>query len=164
MLDLIYDPHLLYQLGQIFVRRFAGCQPDYIVTVETKGIPMATMTALAFNVPLVVIRNNNKVTEGSAVSINYVSGSSKKISTMSLARRAIHSGSRVILIDDFMKAGGTAAGMMELMDEFGAKVEGIGVLISTAEPKKKVVDDYLSLLELVAIDADSGIIDIRSLY
>lgn len=162
MLDLIYDPYLIDQLGQIFARRFAHCQPDYIVTVETKGIPMATMTARAFNVPLVVIRNDSRVTEGSAVSINYVSGSSKKIGTMTLARRAIKPNSKVILIDDFMKAGGTAYGMMELMSEFNVKVEGVGVFISTAQPKQKKVKDYLSLLELVAIDDVSGLIDVRN--
>ena len=162
MLDVIYDPYMLSQIGKIFARRFAHCQPDYIVTVETKGIPMGAMTAQAFDVPLVIIRNDSRVTEGSAVSINYVSGSSHKISTMTLARRAIKPGSKVIIIDDFMKAGGTAKGMVELMHEFKAEVQGIGVLISTAEPEEKLVGEYLSLLELVEVDQAAGVINIHS--
>lgn len=161
MLDIIYDPAISYRLGRIFAKRFSHCRPDYIVTVETKGIPLAAMTALAIDVPLVVIRSDGQVTEGSAMSINYVSGSTHQIGTMSLARRAITPGSRVVIIDDFMKAGSTALGMIELMSEFKVTVDGIGVLISTAKPQKKLVSDYLSLLELVAIDAAEKCIDIR---
>lgn len=162
MLDVIYDPAIITEVGKIFARHFAHTQPDYIVTVETKGIPMGAMTARAFNVPLVIIRNDNRVTEGSAMSINYVSGSSHKISTMTLARRAIKTGTKVIIIDDFMKAGGTAKGMVELMHEFKVDVLGIGVLISTAQPEKKLVDEYISLLELV--DLDQEMITIRSAH
>jgi len=85
--------------------RFASLAPDYIMTVETKGIPLAFATARAANLPLVTVRRGSKVTEGSSVSINYVSGSTHRIQTMSLPRRAIPSGAKVLIIDDFMKAG-----------------------------------------------------------
>lgn len=161
MLDIIYDPAISYRLGKIFAKRFAHCTPDYIVTVETKGIPLAAMTALAFDVPLVVIRSDSQLTEGPAVSINYVSGTTHQIGTMSLARRALKIGARVVIIDDFMKAGSTAQGMMELMHEFKADVQGFGVLISTVRPHNKLVNDYLSLLALADIDAQNKVIDIR---
>ena len=73
----IYDSNIIAKLGNIFFTRFIQHEPDYIVTVETKGIPLALMTAKAFNKPLVIIRADSRVTEGSALSINYVSGSSK---------------------------------------------------------------------------------------
>lgn len=152
MTDLIYDPAILQKLGTIFVNHFQGTHPDYIVTVETKGIPLALMTARAFNVPLVIIRSDSRVTEGSAMSINYVSGSSKKIGSMSLARRALPSHSKVIIIDDFMKAGGTARGVMDLMHEFKAEVLGMAVLVYTKEPERKLVDNYMGLLELEFLD------------
>ena len=44
--------------------RFADRNPDYIMTVETKGIPLAVMVARAFNKPLVIARRDSKVTEG----------------------------------------------------------------------------------------------------
>ncbi|MFZ7104737.1 MAG: pur operon repressor [Peptococcaceae bacterium] len=152
MTDVIYDPSIVARLGAIFAHKFKGREPDYIVTVETKGIPLALMTAKSFNVPLVIIRDDSRVTEGSAVSINYVSGSTKKIGTMSLARRALKPEARVIIIDDFMKAGGTAKGMIDLMKEFKAEVLGMGVLVDTREPLNKVVEDYFGLLELVELD------------
>jgi len=152
MTDIIYNPSIVAKIGAIFAHLFIGKEPDYIVTVETKGIPLAFMTAKAFNVPLVIIRDDSRVTEGSAVSINYVSGSTRKIGTMSLARRALQPGAKVIIIDDFMKAGGTAKGMMDLMKEFKAEVLGMGVLVDTKEPENKLVENYLGLLELVELD------------
>ena len=51
---------------------------------------------------------------------------------MALARRAVKSGQKALIIDDFMKGGGTLGGMVELMQEFQVKVVGIGVMIATA--------------------------------
>lgn len=78
------------------------------MTVETRGIPLAVFVARAFNIPVVMARRVGQITEGSTVSINYVSGSSKQIQTMALPKRALPSSARVLVIDDFMKAGGTA--------------------------------------------------------
>ena len=72
-----------------------------------------------------VIRKDNKVTEGSTVSINYVSGSSRKIETMVLSKRTLAENSNVLVVDDFMRAGGSINGVMNLMNEFKAHVKGI---------------------------------------
>ncbi|AZR74526.1 pur operon repressor [Anoxybacter fermentans] len=161
MTDLIFTPEVVNKIGGIFATCFADKKPDYIITMETKGIPIALMTARAFNVPLVTIRRSSRVTEGSVVSINYVTGSSKKIETMSLPRKALPVNSKVIIIDDFMKAGGTARGMMELMQEFKAEVLGLGVLVTTAKPEKKLVEDYISLLVLEDVNNDTNSVVIR---
>ncbi|AOY75501.1 pur operon repressor [Clostridium formicaceticum] len=160
MADIIYSPQMIHQLGEVFASQFNYKEVDYIITVETKGIPLALMVAKAMNLPLVILRRDSKVTEGSTVSINYVSGSSKKMQRMSLARRAIKPNSKVIIIDDFMKAGGTAKGMMDMMKEFDTQVEGIGVLIATREPQEKLVEDYIPLLILEEVEEKSEAVEI----
>ncbi|ABR46391.1 purine operon repressor, PurR [Alkaliphilus metalliredigens QYMF] len=160
MTDIIYHPQTIHNLGELFATQFNYENVDAIITVETKGIPLALMVAKAMNLPLVILRRDNKVTEGSTVSINYISGSSDKISRMSLSRRALKPGARVIIIDDFMKAGGTAKGMIDMMKEFEVEVEGIGVLIATKEPRKKLVDEYVPLLILEDIGESQGKIDV----
>ncbi|HVJ49882.1 pur operon repressor [Desulfitobacterium sp.] len=158
MTDLLYDPSILRPLGLIFAGAFQEKKPDVVVTIETKGIPLALVTAEALGIPMVIIRHGNKVTEGSAVSINYVSGSSKRIQSMSLGRRALESGKKVLLIDDFMKAGGTSLGMINLMQEFEVNVVGLGVLMeSLTENEPKIVHHYLSLLQLMELDPVQGI-------
>jgi purine operon repressor len=164
MADILFMPDLMIQVGEIFRTRFAHLTPDYIMTVETKGIPLAFTTARAFGLPLVIVRQGSKVTEGPSVNINYVSGSAKRIQTMSLPRRALVPGSRVLVIDDFMKAGGTAQGMIDLANEVGAKVVGTGVLIATNEPEKKIVEEYLALLMLHDVDPHTKKIDIRPVF
>lgn len=163
MSDILFMPDIMMQVGEIFRTRFAHLSPDYIMTVETKGIPLAFTTARAFGLPLVIVRQGSKVTEGPSVSINYVTGA-KRIQTMSLPRRALVAGSKVLVIDDFMKAGGTARGMIDLANEVGAKVVGTGVLIATNEPEEKLVEEYLALLMLHDVDQHTKTIDIRPVF
>ncbi|MDU2199157.1 MAG: pur operon repressor [Peptostreptococcaceae bacterium] len=147
LIDLIYDPSIASKIGKIFASNIDYSEADYVVTMETKGIPMALMTAKAMNLPLVIIRKDIKVSEGPTLSMTYVSGKSK-VESMSLPRKALKPGSKVILIDDFMRGGGTIKGMMNLMSEFGAEVIGSGVFISTTTPEDKMVQDYISLIQL----------------
>ncbi|CUH95469.1 Pur operon repressor [Propionispora sp. 2/2-37] len=161
MTDILFTPELMVRVGEIFFTKFAHLTPDYVMTVETKGIPLAFMTARAFDLPLVIVRQGNKVTEGPSVSISYVTGSAKRIQSMSLPRRAIPAGSRVLVIDDFMKAGGTARGILDLAQEVGVDIVGTGVLVGTAEPRVKLVRDYLPLLVLHEVDQERKTIDIR---
>lgn len=161
MTDIIYSPETVGTIGEILASQFVELQADYVLTVETKGIPIALITARALNIPLVIVRRDSKLTEGPTVSINYISGSTKRIQTMSLSRRAIRKDTRSIFIDDFMKAGGTANGIIELMKEFGNEVAGIGVLIETREPVHKLVDNYVSLLTLDKVDEYNNIIGIE---
>lgn len=157
MTDMLGQPELLSELGRMFATAFAGRDIDVIMTVETKGIPLAYATAACLNLPVVIVRRDNKVTEGSAVSINYVSGSNKRIQTMSLARRTLRENSRVLIIDDFMKAGGTIQGMMDLLGEFNAKVAGVGVFVESGElgTEERLLEDYVSLAKVTAVDLKS---------
>jgi purine operon repressor len=152
MADLLGDPEVLTEIGKVFATVFAESEADYVMTVETKGIPLAYATAYYLNIPVVIVRRYSKVTDGSVVSINYVSGSSKRIQTMSLARRSLPENSKVLIVDDFMKAGGTARGMMDLLEEFKAEVVGVGVFMETANVEERLVDDYVSLLRVTEVD------------
>lgn len=154
MTDMLGQPELLADVGRMFATAFSDRRIDVVMTVETKGIPLAYATAACLNIPVVIVRRDNKVTEGSAVSINYVSGSNKRIQTMSLARRALKEQSHVLIIDDFMKAGGTVQGMMDLLYEFKATVAGVGVFVESGEVEleERLLEDYVSLAKLTAVD------------
>lgn len=147
--DLIFAPDVSLAVGEVFAAQYRHASPDAVVTVETKGIPLALMTAHFLGRPLVTVRRDSRVTEGPALGINYVSGSAR-IQTMSLPRRALRPHSRVLLVDDFLKAGGTAKGVGELMKEFNSELVGICVLLETAEPQSKLVEDYFALLRMHA--------------
>lgn len=162
MSDILGNPSTMAQIGKLFATAYADKNVDVVMTVETKGIPLAYATATFLNVPVVIVRRDNKVTEGSVVSINYVSGSSKRIQTMSLARRGLAEQSRVLIVDDFMKAGGTLRGMIDLLQEFRATVVGCGVLVeTTADVSERLIDDYVSLAKLQDVDIKGKQIEIE---
>ncbi|NLP14040.1 MAG: pur operon repressor [Clostridium sp.] len=161
MLDIIYDPRNISQIGYIFAGHFFRREIDCVITVETKGIPLAFSTAKHLGVPLVIARHNSEAADGPSVNINYVSGSSKKIQTMVLPMRALKRHSRLLFIDDFMRGGGTARGIIDLAREFECEVAGIGVVIETLEPSKKLVEDYVSLLALNIVNEEEKLIDVK---
>lgn len=161
--DILYSPTLSKNIGRALASLFKGIEIDYVITVETKGIPIALMTAMALNKPLVVVRNQSKLTDGTAIHMNYITGSNQRIKTMCLSTRAVKKGSKVLFIDDFMKAGGTAKGIIDLMQEFEAEIVGIGVLMATKKPEEKVVKDFKSLLWLDAVDENNKVVGIYNM-
>ena len=152
--DILCHPETVVRLGEIFMLRLQELAPDCIMTVETSGIPLAMQTARAFNVPLVIARHTSDITEGSTVNINYVSGSTKVIQNMAMPKRALQPGSRVLIVDDVMKGGGTAKGMIALAHEVGAQVVGKAFLIATAAPDRKLVEDYTAFFTLHNVDEE----------
>lgn len=159
--DLISSPALLSTVGQIFATEFQNYDPEFVVTVETAGIPVALQAAHALNIPLVVVRRQSRMTEGPVLTMNFLSGSARQVETMSLSRRALPQNSRVLLIDDFMKAGGTLRGLSDLMGEFECTVVGKGVLIETGWPAEKLIFDHLPLIYLQEVDTKEQKVVVR---
>ncbi|AOV06315.1 pur operon repressor [Sporosarcina ureilytica] len=160
MADLLGNPRLMDRVGKVIASKFSEQQIDAVMTVATKGIQIAHSIARHLNVPVVIVRRDSKVTEGSTVSINYVSGSSRRIQTMVLSRRSMQKGQRVLLTDDFMKAGGTMLGMKNLLDEFECELAGIAVLVEADHHDEVLVDEYLSLAKLCKVNERSRTIEI----
>lgn len=163
MTDLLSLPSVVSRLGDVFATFFADRRPDVVLAMEVKGIALALMTARAFNVPLVTIRRGGRVmegAEGASVTVNYVSGSSRTVQAMTLPLRAVPAGARALFIDDFLRGGGTARGVHDLMRESRAEVVGIGVLIETTQPREKLVDEYVSLLTFDGVDEATGTVRI----
>jgi purine operon repressor len=163
MSDLLGNPKTVKEIGRVFASVFSKSDIDVVVTVATKGIPLAYAVASFLDVPVVIVRRDPKVTEGSSVSINYVSGSSRKIQTMVLPKRSLQEGANVCIIDDFMKAGGTITGMVSLLEEFNANVKAIGVLAEADdEEEERVVDNYTSLIKISHVDIKGKKIEVQS--
>lgn len=158
--DIMYDTGLVRRIGAVFAKKFRDRNADYVATVETKGIPLAAMTAHYLNLPLVIIRREAKVSEGSTVSINYFSGSYDRVQKMSIAKRAVVPGSKAIIIDDFMRGGGSTKGLADILSEFDVSVVGTGVAIASKTPEKKKIDEYTAILYLGEVNETEKTIEI----
>lgn len=145
--DILSAPELVQGMGTLIASQYYDANVDFVLTMETKGIPVALMTAGALRVPLIIARHATKVYEGSAVNISYVSGSGT-IETMALSRRAVKEGQRALIVDDFMRGGGTARGMIELMKEFSVTVAGICFVLALENPKHRQIEGEKALMLL----------------
>lgn len=144
--DILSDPVLVSGMGKLFASQFYDAGVDFVLTMETKGIPVALMTAEALHVPLTIARHSSKVYEGSAVNINYVSGKGV-IETMSLSRRAVKEGSTALIVDDFMRGGGTARGMLSMLSEFNVHCAG-ACFVMALEPSGHLMENQKALMLL----------------
>jgi len=159
--DILSNPTMVARMGRIMAQWFYRTRPDFVVTVETKGIPVALMVAQSLNVPLIIARREAKISDGPMVTINYVTGSSHRIQSMSLPKRSIKEGQRALIIDDFMKGGGTIRGLMDMMREFSCTVVGSGVVIATST-ERRMVEGVRSLMILHNLDDIARRVDIRA--
>lgn len=158
--DLLSTPYILKNVGRIIANHFKDENIDAVMTVATKGVPLANAVANVLNVPFVIVRRDLKITEGSTVSVNYVSGSSDRIEKMFLSKRSLPAGSRVLIVDDFLKNGGTINGMISLLSEFDSTLAGVAVFAENQQGVRSVAN-YKSLLAVTDIDVKEGKVQVE---
>lgn len=160
--DLLSTPSILKNVGRIIAHTFRGEKIDAVMTVATKGVPLANAVANILNVPFVIVRRDLKITEGSTVSVNYVSGSSgDRIEKMFLSKRSLAPNSRVLIVDDFLKGGGTISGMASLLKEFDSTLVGVAVFADNTQEIKRNNLTYKSLLNVSQIDVANNTVQVE---
>ena len=128
--DILGDPAWLKRIGKIIASKYALGDIDAILTIATKGVPIAQATAYNLNVPFYIVRKSTKVTEGSTVSINYQPwSSSDQVERMALTKDTLKPNSKVLIIDDFLRGGGTIMGLNRMVEEFNCEVADSVVLL-----------------------------------
>lgn len=158
MADIIADPLIIGDMGAIVASAFFDDTPDFVLTMETQGIPLALMAARSLNIPVVIARRTSKAYEGPAVHINYLAGN--QFRDMALSRRLVKAGQRALLVDDVLRSGGTADGMIDLMREFSVEVVGAAMLLATEEAAGRF-PRIKPLMVLESTDAQTGAAQLR---
>lgn len=148
MSDILGQPTMLNKIGRIIATQYLNKNIDAVLTVATRGVPLAEATASYLNVPLVIARHDSQITEGSTISVNYVSGFSKKVKKMTLSKRSLPEGANVLIIDDYLRGGGTIKGLESLINEFNCNLVGSSVFVEGTHTGQRKVEDYTSLLEM----------------
>ena len=80
---------------------------------------------------------------------------------MSLSRRAVRENQRALIVDDFLRGGGTARGMVELMREFNVQVAGMAFVMATDAPEKKRISGEKALMTLTVADGEPAVAQVR---
>ncbi len=127
------DVHLMQEIGNEFAKRFADAGITRVVTIEASGIAPAAMAALALNVPLVIMKKSvSSILKEGVMQTEVFSFTKNSAYQLTLKSEFIKKNDRVLLIDDFLANGEAAFGASRLLNEAGAYVAGIGIVIAKA--------------------------------
>ena len=152
------DPVLMQEIGKEFAKRFKEENITKIVTIESSGIAPAVMAALELGVKVIFARKRKSLTlQDNMYVANVYSFTKQETNEISLSRNHIDESDRVLIIDDFLANGQAALGLMSLVEQAGASIAGIGIVIEKAfqDGGKKLREQGIrveSLAEIASLD------------
>lgn len=152
------DPVLMKEVGREFTRRFAGEAVNRVLTIESSGIAPGIMTALELEVPMIFARKQKSLTLRDDIFVEKVySFTKRETNEITVAKKFIQPGDRVLIIDDFLANGEAAFGLARIVEQAGATVAGIGIVIEKAfQPGGRLLKEagyrVESLVRVAALD------------
>ena len=161
------DISLFEQMGEEFKKRFAGKEINKIVTIEASGIGIACVVAKYFNVPVVFAKKSKSINiEGDMYVAEVESFTHKCKNQVIVSKKFLSPEDKVLIIDDFLANGCALQGLISIITEAGASVEGIGIAIEKGfQMGGKLIRNLGYQLESLAIvesmDATAGTIQFR---
>lgn len=124
------DYELMREIGTVFAERFQESGITKVVTIEASGIAPALYTAEKLQVPMIFARKAKSLTMDEELLTASVYSFTKQVtSQVSISKKFLSSDDTVLIIDDFLANGQAAKGLIELCQQAGAKVVGIGIVI-----------------------------------
>ena len=147
------DISLFEQMGEEFKKRFAGKEINKIVTIEASGIGIACVVAKYFNVPVVFAKKSKSINiEGDMYVAEVESFTHKCKNQVIVSKKFLSPEDKVLIIDDFLANGCALQGLISIITEAGASVEGIGIAIEKGfQMGGKLIRNLGSQLESLAI-------------
>lgn len=161
------DIDLFNEMGKEWARLFEGCPITKILTVEASGIGIACVAAQHFHVPVVFAKKTQSLNiDGEVYSTKIQSFTHKKVYDVIVSKKFIKPEDHILIIDDFLANGCALEGLLEIVKEAGATVEGIGIAVEKGFQKggdqiraKGVRLESLAIVE--SMDAGTGEITFR---
>ena len=151
------DTSFMDEIGEEFARRFAGVKVDKILTVEASGIAIAVSAARYFGFCPVVFAKKakpNTMTEG-VYQAPCMSFTKQTLNEITVAKKHLSEGENVLIIDDFLAHGEASKALASIVEMAGAKVAGIGIVISKDfQGGKKTLEDMGYRVETLASVAE----------
>ena len=161
------DVELFDWMGQEFRTRFAEKQITKILTIEASGIGIACIAARHFQVPVVFAKKSKTSNLDDDVYVAEVESFTHKCTNhVIVSKKFLNQDDHVLIIDDFLANGCALEGLLAIVKEAGAVVEGIGIAVEKGfQPGGEKIRSRGYQLESLAIvermDPESGEIYFR---
>ncbi|WP_096434765.1 xanthine phosphoribosyltransferase [Alteribacter populi] len=137
------DPSLMVAIGEDFKARFQNEGITKILTIESSGIAPSLTTALALDCELVFARKKKSLTMlDQLYTTDIYSFTKQKHQQISVSKERLSPYDRVLIIDDFLANGQAALGLASIVEQAGAHVAGIGIVIEKSfQPGRSLLTD-----------------------
>ena len=147
------DVKLFRDMGKEWKRRFADKEINKILTIEASGIGIAAVVALEFDVPVVFAKKSKSINlEGEMYTAEVESFTHKNKNQVIVSKKFLNEGDHVLIIDDFLANGCALQGLIQIVNQSGASVEGIGIAIEKGfQPGGQIIRNLGYQLESLAI-------------
>lgn len=126
------DPILMKSMAVEFVRRFAGESIDKVLTIEASGIAPAIMVGYLLELPVVFAKKKKPSTMENMLTTKVFSFTKNNTYDVCVCKEYLQPGDKVLFIDDFLANGNAAKGIIDLVEQAGAELMGMGFLIEKA--------------------------------
>lgn len=124
------DIYLFEQMGEEFKKRFEGKNINKILTIEASGIGIACIVARHFNVPVVFAKKTKSINiDGEMYVADVVSFTHKNTNQVIVSKKFLTDEDHVLIIDDFLANGCALQGLISIVNQASATVEGIGIAV-----------------------------------
>lgn len=150
------DIELLNAIGQEFHRRFSDQKVTKILTIEASGIAIAAIAAQYFKVPVVFAKKvPSQNLDADTFETDVFSYTKKTTYKVRVARKFLHPEDTVLILDDFLAQGQAAVGLMNLVQQAGAQLAGVGIVIEKGfqEGGRVLREDGVRLESLAIIES-----------
>ncbi len=126
------DSKLMYHVAEEFARLFADSGINKIVTIEASGIAPAIMVGYIMNLPVVFVKKKQPKTMENMLTTTVHSFTKSRDYTVCISHDFLTADDRILFIDDFLAYGNAAQGIIDLADQAGAQIAGMGFIIEKA--------------------------------
>lgn len=123
------DPYLLNIMAGEWTKLFKNDNITKIVTIEASGIALAILTGLKLNVPVVFAKKSNSKNIGDVYKSKIHSYTRNQDFDIQIEKQFIYKDDIVLIIDDFLANGSATLGMIDIINQAGAKLAGVGIAI-----------------------------------
>lgn len=124
---LLQNPDTLELTSQVLARPFRNKNIDFVVGLESRGFLFGTNLAQDLHTGFIPIRKPGKL-PAETLSATYALEYGED--TIEIHKDAFSAGARVLVHDDLVATGGSAAAATELVEELGGKVVGYSFIIA----------------------------------
>ena len=150
------DVELFNEMGREFKRLFADRPINKILTIEASGIGIACIVAQHFQVPVVFAKKTQSIIiDGEVYTTKIESFTHKRVYDVIVSKKYIGPEDHILIIDDFLANGCAVQGLINLIRDAGATVEGVGIAIEKGQQAggRMLRDQGIRVESLAIIDS-----------